>query len=265
MQEVVVHLDGDAEAGAAQPPATELVPRVDDVILPSATLGPVERVGIYHGMYMLRMVDALAADYPGLQHFLGDERFRELVREYVRVHPSRSYTLNRLGDHLPEFVRTQAKLPRAAFCVDLARLELAMTEAFDAEETPPLSGEEIASVPAEAWAAARLRPVASLRLLALRYPAAAWLDTLRDETHEHPPLRRRDTFVLVYRRDYQVYRQELSRDAHELLAALSAGRPLGEAVEALLAARRRLDADQLFRFFRQWVGAGLFRAVELAQ
>jgi hypothetical protein len=265
MQEVVVHLDGDVEAASATPGARELVPAVGDVILPSASLTATERVGIYHGMYLLRMEDALAADYEGLKHVLGDARFRSLVREYVRAYPSRSYTLNRLGDHLPRFLREQAKVPRAAFCADLAALELATTEAFDEEETPPLSAEAIAAVPDDAWATAVLRPVASLRLLALRYPVGAWLDSLGSETHDHPDVRRRDTWVLVYRRDYQVYRQDLSRPAFELLSSLAAGRPLGDAVEQLLARRRRVDAEQLFRWFRQWVGAGLFTAVQPAQ
>ena len=76
------------------------------MILPSRTLTPLERVGIYHGMYLLRMDDGLASDYPALQHFLGDDGFVDLVRGYVQAHPSRSYTLNRLGDHLPEYLKT---------------------------------------------------------------------------------------------------------------------------------------------------------------
>jgi hypothetical protein len=270
MQEVVVHLDGDVEAASATPCARDLVPAVGDVILPSARLTAAERVGIYQGMYLLRMEDALAADYPGLKHFLGDDRFRSLVREYVRAFPSRSYTLNRLGDALPRFLReppsgtgTRARWPRPGFCADLAAVELATTEAFDAEETPALSAEAIAAVPEEAWASAVLQPVASLRLLALRYPVGAWLDSLRSEGHEHPAIRRRDTWVLVYRREYQVYRQELTRPAHDLLASLAAGRPLGHAVLDLLARRRGVDAGQLFRWFRQWVGAGLFTGVRV--
>lgn len=264
MQAVVAH-PGELEAALASPDAVAEVPRgeLGSVILPSRTLAPEERVGIYHGMYLLRMADALEADYPALAHYLGEARFRELVRAYVQAHPSRSYTLNRLGDHLPEFVATAA-VPRPAFCADLARLELAVTEVFDAPETPPLSEAAIAAVPAERWERARLEPIAALRLVALRYNASAYVDSVRDDVHDHPRARRQDTFVVVYRRDYGVFRQELSRPAHALLTDLVAGRGLGDAIaRTLRRARPRIGEDELSRWFRQWVGGGLFRAVSL--
>jgi hypothetical protein len=266
-QSVVVH-PGSAEEAVASPEATRELPaeRVGDVIRPSRTLEPVERVGIYHGMYLLRMYDALAADYPGLEHFLGDAGFAALVRDYVQVHPSRSHTLNRLGDHLPEFVAAHVGLPRREFCADLARLERAVSEVFDEAEAAPLGDAEIAAVAPEDWERARLRPIPAFRLLAFGYPVNAYLQSVRDEDHDHPKPRRRASFVAVYRRDYAVYRLELVRAAHDLLADLAGGQTLGEAIAA--AARRpgpkRPGEDELFRWFREWVSGGIFARVETA-
>ena len=66
MQTVIVHAGPAAEA-VRSPAAVAAVPpaRLAEVILPSATLRPEERLAIYHGMYPLRMRDALAGDYPG--------------------------------------------------------------------------------------------------------------------------------------------------------------------------------------------------------
>src|SRR6266852_2514208 len=94
------------------------------VVLPSKTLSSLERLEIYRGMYLLRLGAALSTDYPGVKHFLGDDAFMRLVARYVDVHPSRSYTFNRLGDHLPEFLCTLDDLPKKEFCCELARLEL---------------------------------------------------------------------------------------------------------------------------------------------
>src|SRR5688572_33122085 len=112
MQEVCVHL-GAVEDAVAAPAAARLVApaEIGAVILPSASLTPVERLEIYQSMYVLRMHDALESDYPGLMRWLGPRRFRALVEAYVAAHPSRSYTLNRLGDHLPAYLRG---LPRSA-------------------------------------------------------------------------------------------------------------------------------------------------------
>jgi putative DNA-binding protein len=266
MQAVLVHPGTLAEAVAGPEAAAELPPEhIGDVVLPSRTLTPTERVGIYQGMYLLRMEEALSTDFPGLKHFLGDEAFFELVRDYVQQYPSRHFSLNRLGDHFPDFVGAASGLRRPAFCEDLARLELAITHVFDAPETPPVSAETLAAVPAEDWERARLEPIAALRLVALRYPAGPYLDTLDDERHRHPAIRRRDNWWAVYRRDYTVWRKELTRAAHDLLTDLLAGKTLGEAVEAALrrSGRSRAREAQLFRWFREWAADGLVRSVRV--
>jgi hypothetical protein len=265
MQAVVVHPGTPEDAVAAPQAAREVRPeRLGDVVLPSRTLTPLERVGIYHGMYLLRMHDALVGDYEGLSHFLGGRAFFELVKGYVQVHPSRSPSLNRLGDHLPEYIRTAPGIRRRGFCVDLARLECSIAQAFDAEETPALSPEAIAAVPEEAWEQARLRPVAGFHLLSLRYPVNAYLQSVRDESHDHPATTRKDTWVAVYRKNYAVWRLDLERPAYELLEDLAGGATLGEGVaRALGRGRRGLPReDDLFRWFRLWVSGGLFRGVE---
>jgi hypothetical protein len=267
MQAVVVNPGTPDEAVRARAAARE-VPgeRVVDVILPSRTLTAVERVGIYHGMYLLRMEEALATDYPGLKHLLGDGAFLDLVRGYVEAYPSRHFSLNRLGDHLPAYLLRAPDLPRRAFCHDLARLELALSRVFDAPQTPPLSPEAIAAVPAASWEDARLVPVAAFALLAFRYPVGAYLDSVSGEqAHTHPPLRREDTWAVVYRREYSVWRKDLSRGAHLLLSELIAGRTVGEAVASALRLRGRARPTEpdLFRFFREWAAGGLFQAVRV--
>ena len=139
LQSVIVH-PGRVDEALAAPGAASLVPagRTESVVLPSARLTAPERVGVYHGMYLARMREALESDYPALARFLGPAEWERLVAGYVRGHPSRGYTLNALGRHLPEFVQT-ARVRRPAFCRDLARLEWAVAEVFDSPETPPLS------------------------------------------------------------------------------------------------------------------------------
>src|SRR5262245_21719264 len=264
MQAVVVHPGGTGEALASHDAAAELPPReLGELILPSRSLAPEERVAIYHGMYLLRMEEALASDYPALKHFLGDEAFLSLVRSYLQVHPSRSYSLNRLGDHLPEFVRDAGVVKRAAFCYDLALLERAMSQVFDAPEATVLGPDAVASVPPDAWERAVLQPIAAFRLVALRHSAHDYVQSVRDEDHDHPRARLKASWVAVYRSRYSVYRLALSREAHDLLADLAAGRPLGAAVAAALArgGRRAPGQDQLYRWFRQWVSEGLFHSL----
>jgi len=264
MQGVIVHPGEIREALSAPEVQQEVAAEhLGDVLLPSRTLAPAERLAIYHAMYPLRMHDALAGDYPGLEHFLGDHGFRQLVHDYVQVHPSRSYSLNHLGDHLPEFVKT-ARVKRPEFCHELALLELAVTQAFDEVETPRLTEAQVAAVAPAAWERAVLRPVDSLRLQAFRYPANAYLQTVKDDDHDHPKARLKDEWVAVYRRDYGVFRLDLARAAYDLLADLVRGTPLGPAIAAAVGqgGKRAPSETELFRWFREWVSAGLFSCVE---
>jgi hypothetical protein len=264
MHAVVVH-PGTAPEAVASDAAREQFPpeALPELILPSATLTPVERVEIYHGMYLLRMEEALASDYPALKHFLGDGRFFDLVRDYVQVFPSRSHSLNRLGDHVPEYVLDAPGLPRRAFCHDLATLELALSQVFDAPATPALDADQVAATPAGAWETTRLRPIEAFRLLALRYPVNDYVQSLKSDDHDHPAPRLKRNWVAVYRRSYGVYRLSLGRAAYDLLSDLAAGRPLGEALTAALkrGGRRGPREDELFRWFRDWVSEGLFQSL----
>jgi hypothetical protein len=263
MQSVIVHRGtigealAHAEAAALVPPAG-----VAGVLRPSATLTAAERIEIYQGMYLLRMAEALESDYPALAHFLGEKRWTALVRDYVEAHPSRSYTLNVLGAALPAYLKQAAGPRHRGFCHDLARLELAVVEAFDAEESGRLSPADLDAVPADAWETVRLVPCAALRLVELGWNANAWLDSTKDDRHDHPRPHRQPARLVVFRRHYAVYRRELSLPAFRLLTDLVGGSTVGQALGAALARRGSPGPDALGRWFRDWAADGLFSRVE---
>ena len=263
MQAVVVY-PKNVEAAVRSKAAQKILPeeRLPEVVLPSKTLTPVERVGIYHGMYLLRMEEALQSDFEGVQHLIGDRGFRRLVERYVQSFPSRSFSLNRLSDHFPEYIKDARWLARREFAYDLARLELAITQVFDEEETPALTSEQVADFPPESWEGARLTPIRAFRLMSFRYPVNLYLKSLRSG-EPHPSLRPKNTFLAIYRRQYGIFRLDLTPTAYDLLKDLAASVPLGEAVTAAARKKRRAAKEEdLFRWFREWVSGGIFQKVE---
>jgi len=264
MQEVVAH-PGTVEEAIASPGAEHEIPSRDlgDVVLPSDSMTPTERVGVYHGMYLMRMEEALSTDYPVTRYHLGDDAFAQLVEDYVQRYPSRSYTLNRLGDHLPQFFSEQSGRPQAGFLQDLARLELAMTQVFDEQESPVLSSEELEAIPQDAWGEARLRPIAAFRLLAFKHAVVPHLVAFHEDRPSPSP-RRRASWVTFYRRDYSTLRLELTRAEHDMLRALIGGTPLGEALATAASTQKSSrQRAQIFRWFRTWLAEGLFTAIEV--
>lgn len=264
MQAVIVQPGSVDEAVQSAPARAELDPeQICSVILPSKTLTSVERVGVYQGMYLLRMIEALEGDYPGIAHFLGEDGFADLVTRFVEVHPSVSYTFNRLGGGLPEFIRDSRGIRKRGFVADLARLERAVTEVFDAPESPAWPADEVARMPEPAWESAILRPIAAFRVLAFAYPVNAYLQSVKEDNHDHPEARRTESWVAVYRKNYEVWRLDLGKPAYRFLSALSKGRPFGKAVAEAAKGLQGNPGEQLFRWLRAWVAEGMFQGLEL--
>lgn len=264
MQEVVVH-PGTVEEAIASQNADREIPAesLSKIVRPSHSMTSAERVGVYHGMYLMRMEEALETDYPVIRYHIGDHQFSHLVRAYVERYPSTSYTLNRLGDHMAQFFIDQPEWPQAAFLHDLARLELGLTEVFDESETPVLGAEELESVAPESWEHARLQPIAALRVLDFKYSVIPHLTAFHDDRPTPSP-RRRASWVAIYRRDYSVLRLELSRAEHDLMRNLVDGVSLGEALATAAAAQKSARQQQkIFRWFRTWISEGLFSAIEV--
>ena len=257
MQTVIVH-PGTIEEAVRSRGATRHMPlrEAERAILPSPTMAPLERLAVYQEMYPLRMQDALAADYPGLAAFLGDHLFGHLVADYVAVHPSRSYTLNRLGDHVPEFLKTWHHGKRA-FLADLARLELAITGTFEALEDDSALPAPPAHVDAD-WETRRFGIAPTLRLLSFRYGAGPALDALK--AGRRASTRARASWVAIHRRKFAVYRLNLGRGEFHLLSALVAGEPLGRALRrAARRAGKPLSPAAVRRAFRTWTSEGILR------
>jgi hypothetical protein len=270
MQAVVTH-PGGAASGMRARAARRLLPGAardpGAIVLPSKSLTAVERLDIYAYMYYARLVEILETEYPVTRRLLGPEAFGRAARDFVAANPSRSRTLNRLSAGFPAFLAR--RLPRGAahgLAADVARIERAMEDVFDAPFAEPLTAAQFGAIGADEWNRVRLRANPALRLLALRHPANACMNAVHGG--KRAPIRRpRRTFVIVYRRAFQVHRRDQAPAQWRLLAALVSGRTLAGAVRASTRGRR-LPAGRLAAvlggWFREWAAAGLFTGIERA-
>lgn len=266
MQAVVMHPEG-AASGVRAGPARRLMPQaavdLETVVLPSKALSSVERLDIYAHMYYARLLEILTDEYPTTKQILGREAFERACRRFLRRHPSRHRTLNRLSEKFPAFLARH--LPpgnRGRLAVDVARIERAMEDVFDAPQLELLTAAGFAAIGADQWQRVRLRVIPALRLLKLRYPANDYMNAVRAKGKPRIP-RPRATYAIVYRRGYQVYRRDQMPEQFKLLSALAAGRTLAAAVRSSIRGRRASPeqlAATLGAWFRDWAAAGLFGA-----
>jgi len=256
----------ERRAPAAKARATGARERAQDWVLPSRHLRPAQRIAIYTQAYFIRLHECLQSDYPAVARLCGEVGFERLVRAYLRVHPSRHYSLNVLGRKLPEFLDGPVRIARRALLADVARLEQRMAEVFDERDTPVLTPADFAALPASVWDDAYPQLIAALRVEAFDHRANAIVSAARQE-QSLPPLGRQQTWVAIYRKDDVLWRMDLTQPMYEVLRALREGASLRAAIEAGARVFAGTPAEmqaQVFGWFAEWVGEGFFSAVASA-
>jgi len=253
----------------ALPKDAALSERARAFVSATGRLSPVERLEIYREQFWLRHTASLVEDFPGVSGILGQDAWQTLVEGYLDAHPPESFTLRDLGLHFPQYVAAQGALEHHALCSDMARLELAYLEIFDAADAPPLSATALAGIPEEAWERARVTLHPALRLLAVGYPVA----TLRKQlfyaqtSGDSVPLPAPEAqHLLLFRRDLSMFHEQLSAGAHALLAALARRVPLVPAckqAQAETPEEAASIAENVGAWFQSWTARGFITSVEV--
>jgi len=248
---------------------------IEQVVTRSQALTALERLAIYGYAYRARLVECLREEYPVLRHALGDEAFDAFAFDYLRMYPSKSYTLSQLGANFPRFLAEtrpmegdNVGLPDSwpDFLIELTVLERTFNEVFDG---PGVEGEllldpdQLAALGPERLLEARLVSVSCLRLLALQYPVQRYFTAVRRKQDPTPP-GPAETYLAVTRKQFVVRHYELSFPAYQVLSALYAGESVGQAIGRAVETAGT-DVDRLSRnlrkWFRDWAADGFFASV----
>lgn len=250
----------------------------------NSRLSGVEMLEIYREQFWLRHTASLVEDFPGVGGILGGEDWNRLAVEYLLAYRPETFTLRDLGAKLPDFLATLGWLSHPALVADMARLEWAHVEVFDAPDVPPLDPKKLAAVPEDAWEGARLVPDPALRLLRLEYPviplrrrlleaAAHARDHAQGHDHDHGDGSDHDhahdeeiplpgpapSQWAVHRRERGIFHDALELPAYSLLDRLVRGRALGPACEeASRALAMPVEAlgEKLEGWFVEWARLG---------
>jgi hypothetical protein len=188
----------------------------DDSILAEILDSPKEKrevlYGVYRHAYGSRLVDALRNDHELLHSYLGDETFDAMGYAYVAAKPSHHPNLRWFSQGLPDFLKTTEPYTDHPVLADLAALEKALNDAFDAADAPVLGLADMAGFAPEVWNTLLFRPhPASRRLDVSTNAAAVWLALKNDET---PP----DAIALDEPRRLLIWRQDVTPMFRELTA-----------------------------------------------
>jgi hypothetical protein len=217
------------------------------VVRGDGALSPVRRLTVYANAYFHRIHDALAEDFAALQAALGRDLFHDLVTLYLVAHPSRRPSLRDVGERLPGFLSGEAAAAplreRVPWAGDLARLEWALVDAFDAPDAAALSRDALAGLAPEAWEGLRLRFQPALCVLDLAWRVRALREAWdRGDDVVAAAAERDPETLVVWRADERVRYRRAEPDEARLLALARRGEPFGALCLAVAARRGESDA-----------------------
>lgn len=191
-------------------------------------ISPMAQLAVYQEQYVLRLVEALQNETPGLCALAEDLGLdvEPLFLDYLLAHPSTHWTLNRVADDLADWLARGGHDPRL---VDMARLDHAVQRGFEAENGHPLRPEQLGELPP-----LRLQPPVSL--LSLRFDVHRRRSALRSDSPERPPVTATPTLLAVFRKEFRMRHMELEPGSYAILAGIAAGATTVDAIGAAVAA-----------------------------
>ena len=228
-------------------------PALRAVVRSTPGLGREDRLAIYAEMYVARLRDVLAEDFEKTAAALGPEGFTAVARAYLAEHPSEHPSVRHVGRHLPAFLASQPPPAAPVWLADLARLEWARVEVFDAPDDRPIGMADLLALPEAEWPQARLRAIPALEVVASDWPLHCIWDGSRPD--------RTPTVLRIWRQNGGVYHCAMDAMEGVALAALREGRSFGEICEATADIDRAEAAAEAAALLARWIEDGLIAGV----
>jgi hypothetical protein len=241
----------------------------DDSILAEILESPKEKrevlYGVYRHAYGSRLVDALRNDHGLLHRYLGDEMFDAMGYAYVAARPSHHPNLRWFSQGLPDFLKDTEPYRDHPVLADLAALEKALNDAFDATDAPVLALADMAGFAPELWNTLLFQPhPASCRLDVSTNAAAIWLALKNDEPPPDAELLEAPSRLLIWRQDTTPMFRELPTEEAMMWDEAANGIRFG-VLCAMLATYDDSDgaAARGAGYLHGWVTSGALTAVSL--
>ncbi len=237
-------------------------PPIDTALLATVngtgSLDAAARIRIYADMYRARLVDVLARTTRASPRPSVTRTSRRSRAVTSARHPSTRPSVRHVGRPFADWIAGEATV--APHVADLARLEWARVEVFDAADAEPLRLADLEPLPPDEWPALRLPLIPACLVLESAWPvheiwAAADPEAEAEAERAPQAWTPAPTVVRVWREGFSVSHAAMGPDEQRAFRALERGEPFAEICAAI---EDGLDADTAAR----QVGAILLRWLE---
>lgn len=258
-------IDEDSRMNPISPSGVSMEEEAWDYIKPSPALRPAQRIQIYNQQYWWRLLNTLHENFPLLTRLFGYHDFNQSIGiPYLDHCPPNSWSLNPLGDRLPEWIQQHYEGTDKPLVFDAARLDWAYNFTFVIKGLKPLCLEEL-PVPGDM---ASLLPIKlylqpavhffhfdydlfSFRREFLKHDPEYWID------HDFPPLPQEDKYFILYRtKNNDIAWTEVSAGEYQLLEFFKKGSSIEDLCQWLEKQEGPLFEEasgQLHAWLQNWV------------
>ncbi|MBO6901352.1 MAG: putative DNA-binding domain-containing protein [Rhizobiaceae bacterium] len=202
---------------------------------------PRKRFDVYRNNVTVSLTTALADIFPAVSRIVGEERFADLARLFVRAHPPESPLLFRYGENFAAFIEAFAPAATMPYLADVARLEHAWLTAYHAADAAPLAPEMLSAIPPEELPHAKFETHPATVLIRSQYAAVSIFNANREERERQRINAGIPENGLVTRPELAVRLTAVTGGDATFLHALMSGNTLAEAAEAAVVADTAFD------------------------
>ena len=223
---------------------------------------------IYADGYRLRLIEALAAQYPVLAARLGPEIFPALVVDFIEATPSVHRSIRDYGAELETFFAERGHGVEDRMLGELAAFEWRLAGAFDAPHATATLPADLAGVQPADWATLAFVAVPAVQRLRTQTNAVAVWRTLKAAedvpVSEPSPSETKPAAEIVDAVEWLIYRRELSVEFRSLAPdeaaafdLLTGGTSFGDLCGALAEAGSESPALQAAGWLKGWLTEGV--------
>ncbi|MDA1353819.1 MAG: DNA-binding domain-containing protein [bacterium] len=180
-----------------------------------------QRVEVYMTDFWPRITESMGDDFEHVKTHCGDDAFNALIKDYIAIHPSTSFTLYHVGQSFPSYLESYYHGADRAKLIDMAHFDWAKCAAFMAQNRPHL---DPSTLPTNEQQRIMDRPIKC-------HPSVSILELL----HTPPAFSAKSTTTwwVIYRKEFQVHWKSIPASFATLLHQIQDGGTLIEIVTRL--------------------------------
>lgn len=250
------------------PHGTLIAEEASRYITSNSALRPHQRMQIYNQQYWWRLLNTLHTNFPLVTRLFGSYAFNEKIGiPYLLTYPSNHWSLNALGERLPQWVEESYREPDKSLVLNAAHLDWAFMASFIAPQHPFPDLAQMTQDNPESLLSQMFYLQPHIRLFTweydlftfrenfLRREADYWLD------HRFPNLPKHKTYFFALYRNLQnnLAWREIKKEEFILLERFKMGTTITDAcayIESLDASIYETVATHLQKWLQDWTQAG---------